>query len=319
MDFSICPDIYHLRARHGSRFRCLADVCSLSTLPPATCLCAETILLYAVYHLCGWHQLRSSCYFLANTIHRCVSVRSTSDRYQLLSNRSVHNHWCHPVGIASIDLQEMGDLCHDFLLCVANSRQVTCECLSINSIPTDKRIGCACLVPIDGNDIRTAFAPVVLALIGVGGVLVPNQVIITVITPDDLIASVTALTVGLRAQSQVIGLALFYSRFVSEVTKNAYGTIVPAVVELGVFNIHTIENFVRGLTAQPIREWVPLIPALADPANVELVRQAAVACFMKSLDSVYLITIAFGVTACIASLCIGSVAEYLDNHVAVVL
>ena len=156
-------------------------------------------------------------------------------------------------------------------------------------------------------------------MIGVGGVLVPNQVIITVITPDDLIASVTALTVGLRAQSQVIGLALFYSRFVSEVTKNAYGTIVPAVVELGVFNIHTIENFVRGLTAQPIREWVPLIPALADPANVELVRQAAVACFMKSLNSIYLITIAFGVTACIASLCIGSVAEYLDNHVAVVL
>ncbi|PVH80557.1 MFS general substrate transporter [Cadophora sp. DSE1049] len=180
-------------------------------------------------------------------------------------------------------------------------------------------VGCACLVLIDGNDIRTAFAPIVLALIGVGGVLVPNQVIITVITPDDLIASTAALTVGLRAQAQVIGLALFYNRFVSEVTKNAYDTIVPAAIELGVFSVQKIEEFVRGLTAQPIREWVSLIPALADPANVEFIRQASVACFMKSLNSLYLITIAFGVTACIASLCIGSVTEYLDNHVAVVL
>ncbi|KAK0108107.1 hypothetical protein ONS95_002929 [Cadophora gregata] len=166
-------------------------------------------------------------------------------------------------------------------------------------------VGCACLVLINGNDIRTAFAPIVLALI--------------VITPDDLIASVAALTVGLRAQAQVIGLALFYNRFVSEVTENAYDTIVPAVVELGVFNVKKIEEFVRGLTAQPIREWTSLVPALSDPLNIELIRQASVACFMKSLNSLYLITIAFGVTACIASLCIGSVVEYLDNHVAVVL
>ena len=204
-------------------------------------------------------------------------------------------------------------------IAVNYSRQVISECFFVDSVPTNKRLGCACLVLIDGNDIRTASAPVVLALIGVGGVLVPNQVIITVITPDELIASVTALTVGLRAQSQVIGLALFYNRFVSEVTKNAYGTIVPAVVELGVFNIQIIEDFVRGLTAQPIREWVPLITALADPANVEFIRQASVACFMKSLNSIYLITIAFRVTACIASLCIRNVADYLDNHVAVVL
>ncbi|KAG4441667.1 hypothetical protein IFR05_002874 [Cadophora sp. M221] len=180
-------------------------------------------------------------------------------------------------------------------------------------------VGCACLVLIDGNDVRTAFAPIVLALIGVGGVLVPNQVIITVITPDDLIASVAALTIGLRAQAQVIGLALFYNRFVSEVTKNALGTVVPAVIDLGVFNVHEIEEFVRGLTAQPIRAWASLIPALADPVNVEFIRQASVACFLKSLNNVYLITIAFGATACIASLCIGSVTEYLDNHVAVVL
>lgn len=193
------------------------------------------------------------------------------------------------------------------------------QSLSAIAFPADLTSGCACLVLIDGDNVRTAFAPIILALIGVGGVVVPNQVIITVITPDDLIASVAALTIGLRAQAQVIGLALFYNQFVSEVSKNALKTIVPAAIKLGLFNVHEIETFVRGLTAQPVRTWTSLIPALSDPANVEFMRRASAACFLKSLNHVYLITIAFGVTACIASMCIGSVTQYMDNHVAIVL
>ena len=54
-------------------------------------------------------------------------------------------------------------------IAVNYSRQVISECFFVDSVPTNKRLGCACLVLIDGNDIRTAFAPVVLALIGVGG------------------------------------------------------------------------------------------------------------------------------------------------------
>lgn len=89
----------------------------------------------------------------------------------------------------------------------------------------------------------------ILGLIGVASALVPNQVIITVTTPDDLIASVTALTVGLRAQAQVIGLAIFYNRFVYEVTQNAHTTIVPAVVQYGIYDFDTITEYITSLTA----------------------------------------------------------------------
>jgi hypothetical protein len=175
------------------------------------------------------------------------------------------------------------------------------------------------MVVIDPHDIRTAWAPVVLSLIGVGGVLVPNQVIITVITPDDLIASVTALTVGLRSQAQVIGLAIFYNRFVHQVAKNAYTTIAPAMIEAGVFNVTLITDITTGLTAMPLEAYVPLVPQLRDPTAFEAVRMAAIDCFSGSFKLVWYITIAFGVPACIVAAAMGDVSQYMDNHVAVVL
>ncbi|KAK2624942.1 hypothetical protein QTJ16_005311 [Diplocarpon rosae] len=186
-------------------------------------------------------------------------------------------------------------------------------------------IGSACLVLVDPHDIRTAWGPVVLALIGVGGVIVPNQVIITVLVPgqflhtDDLIASVTALTVGLRAQAQVIGLSLLYTRFVHEVTQHALTTIVPVARRLGIDDRESLQRLVQGLTAMSAAAYARFLPPLAAAADVELLAEAARSCFSASFRSVYLLTIAFGLTACLASACIGDVAAYMDNHVAVVL
>jgi hypothetical protein len=150
-------------------------------------------------------------------------------------------------------------------------------------------------------------------------VIVPNQVIITVITPDDLIASVTALTVGLRAQAQVIGLAIFYNRFVSEVTVNTYTYVVPAMFQAGVYNATTIKNLVTSLTAVPFDEYALLIPELQITANYDLVQEATIQCFSRSFTFIYYITIAFGVPACIAAAFMGDISAFLDNHVAVVL
>lgn len=149
--------------------------------------------------------------------------------------------------------------------------------------------------------------------------LVPNQVIITVITPDDLIASVTALTVGLRAQAQVIGLSIFYNRFLHEVTQNAYKDVVPAMLEAGVYSPTVIIDLVANLTAVPFYQYAPNIPELSIPVHYELVKEATIQCFSRSLVFIYYITIAFGVPACIAAACMGDVSKFMDNHVAVIL
>lgn len=176
------------------------------------------------------------------------------------------------------------------------------------------------MVVVDPHNIYTAFVPLVLSLIGTGGVILPNQVVITIITPDDLIASVTALTVGLRAQAQVLSLSIFYSRFVTEVTKRAWKSIIPAMVVSGVYDPVLIKQFVTNLSATPYKILAPQIPQLVNNVtNFELVRESTIKCFDGSLNFVYFITIAFGVAACIAAACMGDVSQYIDSHVAVVL
>jgi hypothetical protein len=185
---------------------------------------------------------------------------------------------------------------------------------------TNKSPAAACLVVVDPHNIHTAFAPIALSLIGTGGVLIPNQVIITVITPDDLIASVTALTVGLRAQAQVLGLSIFYNRFVHEVTNRAFKTIIPALVNAGVFSPTDIKTFILSLTAVPFDTLAKEIPQLlGNRTDFELVREASVSCFQGALKLVWYITVAFGVAACLAAAGMGDVSGYMDDHVAVVL
>jgi len=181
-------------------------------------------------------------------------------------------------------------------------------------------VGCACLAAANPHDIHTAFPSLVLALIGIGGVLVPNQVIITVITPDDLIASVTALTVGLRAQAQVIGLAMFYNKFKTEVTKRATLSIGLAMFKAGIFDVKSITAFVTSLTGIPFHQAALQYSQLMNfPAQYDAVRSAGIECFSQSFNLVYMITIAFGVTACVAAALMGDVSKFMDNHVAVVL
>ena len=185
---------------------------------------------------------------------------------------------------------------------------------------SNKFLAAACLIVADPHNNHTAFAPIILSLIGTGGVLLPNQLIVTVITPDDLLASVTALTVGLRAQAQVLGLSIFYNRFVHEVTKRAFKTIFPALLSAGVFSPDVISSFILSLTAVPYDSLAKEIPQLVgNRTDFELVREASVQCFEGALKLVYWITVPFGVTACLAAAGMGDVSGFMDEHVAVVL
>ncbi|KAI1000984.1 hypothetical protein K3495_g7214 [Podosphaera aphanis] len=182
--------------------------------------------------------------------------------------------------------------------------------------------GAAALSAIDPHTIASAWAPFCIALIGVGGVLVPNQIIITILTPDDLIASATALTIGIRSQAQVIGLAIYFSRFLHVVQKNALLHFARPIINAGVHDINVIIKFLEGLASHPFNELAQTIPQLAGPNNIaafNAVKDGALLTFKGAFDYVYLMSIAFGVLACIAAAAMGNIEQYMDEHVAVVL
>lgn len=158
--------------------------------------------------------------------------------------------------------------------------------------------------------------PAIISLIGIGGVLVPNQIIITVISPDDLIGSVTALTLAVRAQAQVVGLAIFYNQFVNQVMKNSYDILVTPAIEVGWVDIDAIVAMMTTLTSVPFKEFAPTIPQLTDPKNYQIMHEATVQVFAASFRHVWFITMAFGIPACIAAVFVGDLSDYFDAHVA---
>jgi MFS-type transporter involved in bile tolerance (Atg22 family) len=63
----------------------------------------------------------------------------------------------------------------------------------------------------------------IIAGIGIGGILVPASIITTIVCPDDLIATVSALTLSIRVLGGSIGYAVYYNVF--------YNKFVPLAVE----------------------------------------------------------------------------------------
>jgi hypothetical protein len=176
------------------------------------------------------------------------------------------------------------------------------------------------MAAIDRNSINTAWAPLILGLVGVGGVLFPNQLVVTVITPDDLLATVTSLTFTVRGTSQLIALAVLQNRLVAQVNKHAYEYIVPAALTVGIFDEMAIVELVQNLTAIPFHEYVPtFLPEVNTVTNYNLLHAACVEAFGKSFPLLYYIGLAFGIAACLASIFMGDVSEYMDKHIAVLL
>lgn len=60
------------------------------------------------------------------------------------------------------------------------------------------------------NNLSTLWGLLVLAGLGIGGIVVPASIITTIICPDDLIATIAALTLAIRVVGGAIGYAVYY-------------------------------------------------------------------------------------------------------------
>lgn len=186
-----------------------------------------------------------------------------------------------------------------------------------NKILTDYPQAIACMSIIDVHDLSTAWAPLAVGLLSVGGVLIPNQLIITIISPDDLIGTGTSLTLCLRAIGQVIGVSVFYSQFVSELTKRTFNYVVPAALQVGIFDEDTLLSMMPTLLAKPYSEFAESLPQLRTAENWSLLHEATIQAFSGAFSRVYLVPIAFGAIAVFASLFIGDLTTLIDEHIAV--
>jgi len=155
----------------------------------------------------------------------------------------------------------------------------------------------------------------IISGLGVGGIVVPASIITAIICPDELIATVTALTLAIRVLGGAIGYSIYYNVFLSHFKTNAKALIGVTAFQLGIKDPQAIGQLISLTGAGLINEIREFPGVTSDAAWVALV-DAGQEAYARSYPYVYYVSIAFGTVTIIASLFLKNIDKYMDDHVA---
>ncbi|KAK2795899.1 hypothetical protein FQN50_009677 [Emmonsiellopsis sp. PD_5] len=180
--------------------------------------------------------------------------------------------------------------------------------------------GCGAMAYADADNLNQLWGILAIAALGIGGIVVPASIITTIICPDDLIATVAALTLSIRVIGGSVGYTVYYNVFHAKFTE--YGTKYiggAMAMKLGITNTTLIKAAIM-YTSESLLEELHHIPGIGhnETAYAILVRAGQVA-FAESYKWVYYVSIAFGAVCTICACFLGNIGDYMDDHVAVVI
>ncbi|KUI55504.1 hypothetical protein VP1G_02904 [Cytospora mali] len=169
------------------------------------------------------------------------------------------------------------------------------------------------------DNMYQLWAILVLAGLGIGGIVVPASIITMIICPDDLIATVAALTLSIRVIGGSIGYCIYYNIFINKFTPAAIYYIGGTLYLGGIKSKEIVEEVIV-LTGSALLEEIKQIPGIAgNEILYDAVIKAGQIAFAESYKYVYFASIAFGSISIFAALFLGDISKYMDDHVAVTM
>ena len=184
--------------------------------------------------------------------------------------------------------------------------------------------GVGSLGSLHADTLYRAWGFLVLAGLGIGGIVVPASIISTIICPDDLIATIAALTLAVRVLGGSVAYAIYYNVFVNRFVPNTELYIGRAMeTNLGITNATAITQAIV-YTGTSLIEQIKTIPEVANSSfgaefAYETIVNAGQIAYAESYRYIYLVSIAFGVISIVASIFLGNIDTFMDDHVAVVM
>ena len=178
--------------------------------------------------------------------------------------------------------------------------------------------GCGALACATPYNLHTLWGILIVAGLGIGGIVVPASIISTVVAPDDLIATVTALTLAIRVLGGSVGYCVYYNVFIKKflpVLEKRLATLM--IAELGIGNFDTIVGAIT-YSAYSLIDKIPDLPGIdGNATKVAMIVTEGQACFAQAYVYVYYVSIAFGSVSIIAACFLGDISKYMDNHRAI--
>ena len=179
--------------------------------------------------------------------------------------------------------------------------------------------GCAGLAAARLDNLHAVYGILVVAGLGIGGIVVPASIITTIICPDDLIATIAALTLAIRVIGGAIGYTTYYNVFYNKFVPELSVKIAVACVLNNIFDPDVIKEAAE-LTGASLINDILALPGVDGNVTIwNAIVLAGQESFAYAYPYVYYASIAFGSVAIIASCFLGDISKYMDDHVAVVI
>jgi hypothetical protein len=174
--------------------------------------------------------------------------------------------------------------------------------------------GVGALAAVNAGNQGLGIGMSVLGGFGVGGIIIPAAVIMTIVSPDEVIATVSSINLSVRFIGGSIGYAIYYNIFQNKLVSVLPTNVAQAAVAAGL-PLAEIPALVEALVAQNTTA-VTSIPGI----NTAIILASEVAVqtsYVAGFRKVYLVSIAFGGAAVLSSLFLGNIRKYMVGRVAV--
>lgn len=179
--------------------------------------------------------------------------------------------------------------------------------------------GCGALAAATRDNLHAVYGILVVAGLGIGGIVVPASIMTTIICPDDLIATVTALTLSIRVIGGAIGYTVYYNVFYNKLVPNLTKYVGIACFQMRITNITTITHIATLIGESLIHEIIDQPGVDGNMTKYHFIVRAGEIAYAKSYPFVYYASLGFGAVSIVAACLLGDINKYMDDHVAVVM
>jgi hypothetical protein len=171
--------------------------------------------------------------------------------------------------------------------------------------------GIGALATITPDTPSLAIGLSLLGGLGVGGLVQPTGTILTIISPDEFLSTIVSASISIRLIGGTIGYAVYFNILQNKLTNVLPVKVGLAAVKAGV-PLSQIQDLVIAVAYQNTTAL-----ATYSPLVLTAVTEAYKDSYVEGFRMIYLVSIAFGGAAVIASLFLGDIRKYMVDRVAV--
>ncbi len=179
--------------------------------------------------------------------------------------------------------------------------------------------GCGALAAARRDNMNAVYAILLISGVGVGGIVVPASVVATIVCPDDLIATVTALTLAIRVVGGALGYTVYYNVFLHRLGPLFVEYIGGVMAAAGIRSPEIIGDAIRLVAAAQFPALATLPAVAGNDSLFHAIVAAGQRAYAEAYPFVYYVSIVFGAVSILASLFLEDIEQFMDDHIPVVI